>query len=142
MPTRRWKRRWGRFMPTPSDIVSKLHPARLPADFADLTWQDGCAAFGIGLALGIVLYLLLRPFMARRFSKREQVARNLDSFRALPASDRLVRQVRLWSELRRSVADEQDTERAWRQDLYRPGANIDHEALDAEIMRLADKRGG
>ncbi|RVU35900.1 hypothetical protein EOI86_11630 [Hwanghaeella grinnelliae] len=129
-------------MQTPSDIVSKLHPPRLPAGFADLTWQDGCAAFGVGLALGIVLYLLLRPFLARRLTKREQVAQNLDSFRALPASDRLVRQVRLWSELRRSAAEEQDTEPAWRQDLYRPDADIDLEALDAEILRLAAERGG
>ncbi|WP_425406747.1 hypothetical protein [Hwanghaeella sp.] len=128
-------------MPTPAEIVDKLHPPRLPTAFAELTWQDGCAAFGIGLALGIILYLLLRPFLARRMTVREQIGRELESLRTLSASDRLVRQARLWSELRAAVPDEQDTNPVWRQDLYKPGADIDHEALDAEILRLAGKRG-
>ena len=129
-------------MPTPSEIASKLHPPRLPVEFAEFTWQDASAAFGIGLAFGIVLYLLLRPFLARRLTTRERIGKELEKLRALPGQERLIQQARLWSELHGAVAEEQDTDPAWRGDLYKPGTEIDHAALDAEILRLAGKRGG
>ena len=128
-------------MRTPSEIVSKLHPPRLPAEFSELTWHDASAAFGIGLAAGLVLYLVLRPCLARRLTARERIGRELESLRDLPGQERLLRQARLWSELRNAVADEQDTDPDWRADLYKPGAEVDHEALDTEILRLAGKRG-
>ncbi len=128
-------------MPTPSEIVSKLHPPRLPAEFSELTWQDAGAAFGIGLAAGLVLYLLLRPFLARRLTAVERIGRELESLRDLPGPERLLRQARLLSELRTAAVDEQDADPAWRADLYKPGVEIDHAALDAEILRLAGKGG-
>ena len=52
-----------------NEVVSRLHPPRLPEAFTTLTWGDYTLAFALGLILMAGLLALLRPLLARREGK-------------------------------------------------------------------------
>lgn len=120
-------------MPTAAELAAQLHPPRLPADFAALTWQDCTAAFGAGLLAALLVYLALRPLLHRREDGRARIARELRAIGGLPTEERLFRQ----AAIRARLSGAPPPEAGWRAALYRPGATVDHAALDAEILALA-----
>lgn len=127
-------------MPTPDEIVAQLHPPRLPVNFSEVTWQDACGAFGIGVLIGIVIYAVLRLLLTRRESFADRAEKDLKSWRDLPGPERHYRQTRLWVEICRRNGAANDALPIWMEDLYRPDHRVDHEALDGEIRDLLRKR--
>lgn len=127
-------------MPTPAELAAKLHPPRLPVSFSELTWQDAVGAFGTGLLIGIVIYVILRVLLTRKASFPERVARDLQDWRTLPGPERHYRQTRLWGDVSRQDGNVEGAVPPWLDDLYRPDARVDHDALDREILTLARKR--
>lgn len=108
-----------------ADIVAELHPPRLPAAFIDTGWQDLLAAFGLGLLLAALAFVLLAPLLKPR-PRRESVAARLARLAALPAEERLLGQLRLAAETGTALPDD------LRAALYGP-APPDPARLDALI---------
>lgn len=126
------------------NLAEQLRPARLPADFFAVSFQEILAAFGVGILIAVALYLMLRPFVRRRTSAQARVSGQLAAFRELPSQERVFQQLSILEELRTSAArdgGEEDTFNTrsddWKEALYRPGVMIDHDALDARILRIA-----
>ena len=125
-------------------LAEQLRPARLPADFFAISFQDILAAFGVGILVAVALYLIIRPFARRRASALARVTEQLQAFRALPPQERVFRQLSILEELRSGAAQVgggQSTVDAssddWKEALYRPDVTVDHDALDERILRIA-----
>lgn len=119
-----------------TELSGQLHPPRLPAELAAVQPGDLVAAFGAGLLLAVLIYLLLRLWFGRRPRRRERVADELRELANQASAQRLLGQARLRARL--GAADDP----AWRRRLYQPDQPIDHAALDAEILALAERREG
>lgn len=124
-------------MPTAADLAAQLHEPRLPAAFAALSWQDCLAAFGAGLVAALLVHLALRLVLHRREAPQERVARELRAIARLGPEERLFRQAAIRARLSGGTVPDAP----WREALYRPGAAVDHAALDAEILALAGRMG-
>ena len=79
------------------DLISALHPPRLPESFAALTMHDLFTAFGLGLLLAGLLLIVMAPLMQRRIrplgtKQRLRAAQNL------PPQERALELVRLLQE--------------------------------------------
>lgn len=123
---------------SPASLANALHGARLPAELAELAVRDVVAALGLGILAALLLFLALRPMLSRRRSRVDEVAAELRELAGLPSDQRLFHQARLRATL---IADPARYAPDWRAALYDPGADVDHAALDAEIMALAARSG-
>lgn len=55
---------------TRDELLAQLSPPRLPLDMAVLGWREVLALAAIGLLVGLLAALVLRPLMRRRPSRR------------------------------------------------------------------------
>lgn len=117
-----------------ADLVSQLHPARLPADFTQMGWPDLLAGLGLGLLLAALILFLAIPFLRAR-PRPASLARRLRDCRALPAPDRLLALTRIHADQGAILPDD------LRNALYvpnRPDQLADQ--IEALILGLAPKR--
>ncbi|MCD1644086.1 hypothetical protein [Aurantimonas coralicida] len=136
-------------MSTDPDLVARLRPVRLPADFAAFDGSEVLAAAALGILAGLLLLALLHLVTRRRDTALTMARREIAAARLLPAEDRLFRQAALIDRLRRDAAPARQGSRAdsvaiLREDigasLYRPGATPDLDAIDAAILTMARSR--
>lgn len=88
-----------------ADLVSQLHPPRLPVAFTQLGWPDLLAGFGVGLVLAALVILLATPFLNSR-PRPKSLARRLEDIRALPPPQRLQELARLHADQGRTLPDD------------------------------------
>lgn len=115
---------------TVEELVSALHPPRLPVGTATLGPGALIAAFGLGLLVALVLFAIARP----AFRARLKPARPSDlvaGLAALPPEARPLAAARLFARLGAAPPDSVTSR------LYRPEAPpLDAEAL-GEALRAA-----
>jgi len=58
---------------TPDELLAQLAPPRLPPEIGALGWREILALAGIGLLLGLLAALVLRPLTTRKPSRRALV---------------------------------------------------------------------
>ncbi len=119
-----------------ADIVSKLRPIRLPANFATFNWHDHLAAFALGVFAALAVAAIFAPLMTLRRSPVRKIRLELEALRRLPPAERLYRQATILSRLGATPREAMD----WRAALYRPGVSLDLDALDREIVSLVRQR--
>lgn len=124
-------------MLTPDELVKQLHSPRLPIEIVELTLQDCLAAFGIGVLAALLVYIVLQNFMTKRISLKDQVAKELYSFHSLSSQERLFHQ----ASLRASISDRPVEDLKWTRLIYGRCVEVDHDALDAEIISIVSQRG-
>ncbi|WP_370193925.1 MULTISPECIES: hypothetical protein [Aurantimonas] len=136
-------------MSTDPDLVARLRPVRLPADFAAFDGSEVLAAAALGILAGLLLLALLHLVTRRRDTALTMARREIAAARLLPAEDRLFRQAALIDRLRRHAAparpgNRPDPTAILREDigasLYRPGTTPDLDAIDAAILTMARGR--
>lgn len=84
---------------THEELLDALAPPRLPPDMAMLSWAEMLALFGIGLLLGLVVWLLLGPILSHRPSRRARIRATRD----LPPQERLLAIARILGHLPASL---------------------------------------
>jgi len=87
------------------DIVNDLHPARLPAEFVMMGWQDMLAAFGMGLILAGLIVTLLQPLLRQR-SRPQRTEDRIAAAATLPPAERLLALSALLTDRGRRLPDD------------------------------------
>lgn len=116
------------------DLVARLAPVRVPAEFARFGVQDALAMIALGIVAGLVVAWALRH-MTRRV--RDPVAAAQDEIAAFAEADRETRLTGIAAVLRRAgrpVPEELSAA------LYDPDAAVDLAAVD-RAARAAIARG-
>lgn len=80
---------------TRDEMLTRLHPARLPADMAMPDLREILALTAFGLLLGVALFLLLMPFLRFLPSRRDRILATRD----LPTDERLLAIARILGHL-------------------------------------------
>ncbi len=119
-------------MSAADDIVARLRPIRLPAEFASFGFQDYFAIFGLGMLAGLALILLLRFAFKGSENPQATARRAIEKLRDEPDAIRLMELARL-----RATFDPQAVPPDWREALYKPGATPDFGVIEAEVMAAA-----
>ena len=112
-----------------ANIVERLRPIRLPADFASFSFPDMLAFFGAGLIAGLLIVLLLRLFVVRQPAAADRARRAIAAFGSEPAQIRLLKLARLRAELLPGAGAP-----SWRSALYQPDLVADFETVESEIL--------
>lgn len=115
-----------------TDIVTQLHPARLPESFTALGWPDLLAGFGIGLVMAALILTLIRPALRQR-PRRVRLPERIAATRNLPAPDRLLALTAILTELGGHLPDDQ------RDALYSGGGG---DPKRVEALILSQRPGG
>ena len=80
---------------TPEELLAQLAPPRLPAEIAALGWREILALAGLGLLMGLLVALVLRPLMTRKPSRRALIR----ATRGMPPQDRILAIARILGRL-------------------------------------------
>ncbi len=80
---------------TRDELLAQLSPPRLPLDMAALGGREALALAGIGLLLGLLAALILRPLLARRPSRRARIR----ATRGMPPEARILAIARILGRL-------------------------------------------
>lgn len=80
---------------TRDELLAQLSPPRLPLEMAALGWRELLALAAIGLLLGLLAALLLRPWLGRVPSRRARIR----ATRGMPAQDRILAIARILGRL-------------------------------------------
>lgn len=107
------------------DLVSAMHPPRLPETFAALGIYDLLAAFGFGLMLAAVLLTICAPLMRRR-NHRPGLNERLQTAAVLPPPERALLLARLLNERGGTLSQDEQSQ------LY-TGQNLDLAALERRV---------
>lgn len=113
------------------ELVSSLHPPRLPTAFASLGFNDFLAIFGIGLLLAVLILIIFKPLLQKRVHLPGMQSR-IAAAATLPPQERLLELARLLRERGGTLPDDQ------RRALY-AGEAGDPERIEALIRQT--KRG-
>ena len=116
------------------DIVSNLHPPRLPEAFAAQGWDDLLAAFGLGLLLAALVLAIAMPALRRR-PRPLRIRERIALAARLPGPERLLALAQLLAERGGELPEDQ------RQALYRGQAG-DPARIEALILRQRSKAKG
>ena len=145
-------------MPADPDLIATLRPVRLPGGFEAFSWPLVCAAFSLGILLALLAILALRLVTDRRESRLGITRRELAAASQLPDGERLFAQAALLDRLTaehgegpstagaratgaaKPSAAGTDLRRAIGEQLYKPGAAPDFDAIDTVILKLAAER--
>lgn len=118
------------------DVIAALAPLRMPSDFAAISWQDCLAGLSLGICVGLLLILIVRPLFYRETNRFAEIERKLADIRTLAPQERLFQQVIILNML----LPECQIEAPYREALYRPDASVDLSAMDAGILKTARTR--
>ncbi|AUC52159.1 hypothetical protein CDO87_02685 [Sagittula sp. P11] len=116
---------------TPEELVSRLAPVRVPADFARFGLQDPLAAVALGLLAGVVLSVLLRALTAPRTRTVEDVRARIAAMTHLPPQERMVALAGLLRDMGGTVPS------AMSNALYDPNATTDPAPLEEAVLAAA-----
>lgn len=116
---------------TPEELVSRLAPVRVPADFARFGLQDALAAVALGLLAGVVLSVLLRALTAPRAGTVEDVRARISALTHLPPQERMVALAGLLRDMGGTVPS------AMSNALYDPNATTDPAPLEEAVLAAA-----
>lgn len=120
------------------ELVRRLGPMRLPADFADFGPPDALATLAVGLLLGLLLDQVLRLVTARRRSSVEIARLEIARLSRLAPEQRLVGLATLLERLdpKRSISRPAGLPHA----LYAPEVAFDPAPLESAIFHAARGR--
>ena len=113
------------------DVVSQLHPPRLPEAFTALGLHDLLEAFGLGLLLAALVLTLAAPLLTRR-PRRPRATERIAAARRLPPEERLLALARLLAERGGALPDDQRTA------LY--AGKGDPDRIEALILKAGGRR--
>lgn len=116
---------------TPEELVSRLAPVRVPADFARFGLQDALAAVALGLLAGVVLSVLLRALTAPRARTVADVRARIAAMTHLPPQARMVALAGLLRDMGGTVPS------AMSNALYDPNATTDPAPLEEAVLAAA-----
>ena len=116
---------------TPEELVSRLAPVRVPADFARFGLQDALVAVALGLLAGVVLSVLLRALTAPRTRTVEDVRARSAAMTHLPPQERMVALAGLLRDMGGTVPS------AMSNALYDPNATTDPAPLEEAVLAAA-----
>lgn len=116
---------------TPEELVSRLAPVRVPADFARFGLQDALAAVALGLLAGVVLSVLLRALTAPRTRTVEDVRARIAAMTHLPPQVRMAALAGLLRDMGGTVPS------AMSNALYDPNATTDPAPLEEAVLAAA-----
>ncbi|MAN56565.1 MAG: hypothetical protein ACU0DB_08805 [Paracoccus sp. (in: a-proteobacteria)] len=80
---------------TQDQLLAALAPPRLPAGMAVMDWREDLGLLGLGLLVGLALFLALRPCLDRRPSRRALIR----ATRGLPGPERILAVARILGHL-------------------------------------------
>lgn len=86
---------------THQELLAALAPPRLPAAMAMLDWREWMALAGLGLLAALAVFLLLRPLLGRRPSRRSLIR----ATRGLPPGERILAIARILGHLPAPLRD-------------------------------------
>lgn len=86
---------------TRDELLAALAPPRLPLEMAAIGWREGLALLAAGFLAGLVLTLLIRPWVAARPSWKARVR----ATRGLPAQDRILAVTRILGRMPPALRD-------------------------------------
>ena len=118
-----------------ANIVERLRPIRLPADFASFAFPDMLTFFGVGLIAGLLIVFLLRLFVVRQPTAADRARHAIAAFGSEPAEIRLLKLAKLRAELLPGAGAP-----PWRNALYQPDPITDFEMIEAEILSAVRNR--
>ncbi|MGR3365961.1 MAG: hypothetical protein ACU0CC_14240 [Sagittula sp.] len=116
---------------TPEELVSRLAPVRVPADFARFGLQDALVAVALGLLAGVVLSVLLRALTAPRARTVEDVRARIADLTHLPPQARVAGLAGLLRDMGGTVPS------AMSNALYDPNATTDPAPLEEAVLAAA-----
>ncbi|RAP41926.1 hypothetical protein BYZ73_08220 [Rhodovulum viride] len=116
---------------TPDELVSRLAPVRVPADFARFGLQDACVALALGLLAGAILSALWRAVTAPRARPLDEARAAIAALAGLPPQERLAGLALLLRDLGGTAPP------SMRQALYDPGTAPDPAPLEAAVIAAA-----
>ncbi|WP_370313801.1 hypothetical protein [Sagittula sp.] len=116
---------------TPEELVSRLAPVRVPADFARFGLQDALAAVALGLLVGVVLSVLLRALTAPRARTVADVRARIAALTHLPPQARVAGLAGLLRDMDETVPSEMSNA------LYDPNATTDPAPLEEAVLAAA-----
>ncbi|EBA06551.1 hypothetical protein [Sagittula stellata] len=119
---------------TPEELVSRLAPVRVPADFARFGVQDVLVAVSLGLLAGVLVAMLVRVLTAPRPRKLETARAGIAAMADLPPQERMAGLASLLRALGGTVPA------VARDALYDPHAKIDPVPLEDAVLAAA-RRG-
>lgn len=119
---------------TPEELVSRLAPVRVPADFARFGVQDALVAVALGLLAGVLVAMLVRVLIAPRPRKLETARAGIAAMADLPPQERMAGLASLLRALGGTVPA------AARHALYDPHAKTDPVPLEDAVLAAA-RRG-
>ena len=103
--------------PSVDDLAAALRPIRAPVATEAEALADALLAFGLGLGGALIVYAVLRLFLARRQGARARLRAALAASRGLGAGERLLAQARLAAQ-----ASDAEVRATLGAALYRPDA--------------------
>ena len=123
---------------TPEDLVQRLAPVRLPADFARFGFQDILAIASAGILAGVVLALVFRRILVRNPDRTELASAEIRRLADLDREQRIVGLARLLKRVREEARLPAELSAA----LYDPAGQIDPKALEQSILDAAKRVSG